>query len=209
MILFIYDDRRGRGHRMRCEAIREAIGVMGGENGALLRWPPSATEPRAVGPSPPFPVIDTVVLDTYEPWVPIVAKRWEATGAKVYVLEDFPGFRWREDRTIRPVGEYAIVSQEAVALKGTEKTQDVFDARALAVGKDRIPAAAFAHHLAISKLVKCYATTTAIDAAYLDCALDMFCRHPGEQATYDWLCTGDRPDGAGAYRIAERLLEGK
>ena len=28
----------------------------------------------------------------------------------------------------------------------------------------------------------------------------MVVRHPGEQATYDWLMTGERPDGVTAWR---------
>ena len=202
MILFIYDERRGFGHKVRCEAIMEAVTVLGGDASVLRRKPH-----HVEGPDPLVPV-NTVVIDTYEPWVPIVAKRWEASGAKVYVVEDGPDLRWREDHTIRPVGDYAIVSPEAVALKGTPKEQDVFDAR-LPPDAVRLAREAFVRHLAISKMVRCYATTTAIDAAYLDCELDMVVRHPGEQATYDWLLTGARPDGVGAYRIAERLLEGR
>ena len=60
MILFIDDERRGCGHKVRCEAIMEAVTVLGGDASVLLRKPH-----HVEGPDPLVPV-KTVVISTHK-----------------------------------------------------------------------------------------------------------------------------------------------
>ena len=189
-VLFIVDDECGNGHVMRCGAIRDDLAAMGV---ASEVWTGEAEEILRA---------QVIVVDDYGLRWPLIAQEWGDIG--IIVIDDFaPGRRtWPAGTVvIAPVGEYAIVRQAIRRLKGTPK-----DGSYLAVPLDTRQVT-FASMIARSALVSCPASLVAIEAAYLDCELELRVDVPNQQRTYDWLMSGGRPDGLGSVRIAKIIKD--
>ena len=192
-VLFIVDDKCGRGHVMRCASIRHDLAAMGV---ASKVWTGAAEE---------IATARVIVIDDYGLEWPAIAAVWDARVAPpdVVVIEDFDDERrqWGDDVVvIHPVGDYAIVRPEIRRLKGTPKEGSLL---VLPGG----PSYDFEIRLARAPLVSCAASVIAIEAAYLDCELDLRVDVANQQRTYDWLMSGGRPDGLGSVRIAS-LIKG-
>jgi len=199
-VLFIVDDECGNGHVMRCGAIRDDLAAMGV---ASEVWTGEAEEILRA---------QVIVVDDYGLGWPLIAQEWGDIG--IIVIDDFaPGRRtWPAGTVvIAPVGEYAIVRQAIRRLKGTPK-----NISHLRVERGSIEAMSgeplglfggFACCLATGRRVSCPASLVAIEAAYLDCELELRVDVPNQQRTYDWLMSGGRPDGLGSVRIAKIIKD--